>query len=205
MLLAVRSDPEAKTVYGAKKDFGYKSAGERRGLRFPAGYRVYLYPNWYVWDLKDRVQVAAKNDLPSVNGKYRRLLRKLYLPQDQSSYKNFTDYGVWSGTSYRQFTNLPKGYWVYVYPHWYIWAEQNPNWQGRVPTVRDTPLPPVGPVPAGKVRGPGMALPPGLVVGPNMNAAQRKKLMAWLKRVPANQRPQAIELIKRELRKARKK
>ncbi len=64
----------------------------------------------------------------SVNGKYRKLLRKFKVEEDKGSYGNFTDYGYYTGTSWRGHNNLPAGYWVYVYPHWYIWGEE------RVPT-----------------------------------------------------------------------
>lgn len=59
----------------------------------------------------------------SVNGKYRLLLRELRLPQDINNYQEFCDYGFWNGNAYAGFQNLPPGYWVYVYPNWYIWGE----------------------------------------------------------------------------------
>jgi len=59
----------------------------------------------------------------SVGGKYGRLLRRLYLPNDRQSYTAFRDWGRWEGTDYGGFTNLPPGYWVYVYPHWLIWRD----------------------------------------------------------------------------------
>lgn len=66
--------------------------------------------------------------LPSAGGKYRVLLRKIYVPQDKGSYGQFSDYGMYTGDSWAGFNNLPPGHWVYVYPHWYIWREvANPN------------------------------------------------------------------------------
>jgi HEAT repeat protein len=61
----------------------------------------------------------------SVNGKYKKLLRRIKVEQDKASYTEFSDYGYYTGTSYVGFTDLPPGYWVYVYPHWYIWGEMN--------------------------------------------------------------------------------
>jgi hypothetical protein len=58
----------------------------------------------------------------SVNGKYYNLLITLYVPQDQASYGNFYDWGYYTGTSYAGYNNIPPGYWVYVYPNWYIWG-----------------------------------------------------------------------------------
>lgn len=56
-------------------------------------------------------------------GKYSDLQDKLEVPEDFENYGAFRDYGYWEGDSYRTFTGLPAGYWVYVYPHWYIWGE----------------------------------------------------------------------------------
>jgi hypothetical protein len=54
------------------------------------------------------------------------------VPQDKATYGNFSDYGspgrtthptVVAYTSWAGYNNLPPGYWVYVYPHWYIWRD----------------------------------------------------------------------------------
>jgi hypothetical protein len=58
----------------------------------------------------------------SVNGKYYNLLMTLNVPQDQASYGNFYDWGHYTGTSYAGYNNIPAGYWVYVYPNWYVWG-----------------------------------------------------------------------------------
>jgi hypothetical protein len=64
----------------------------------------------------------------SVNGKYKNLLRIVAAETDKSTYNAFHDYGRWDSTSYAGQTNLPRGYWVYVYPNWYIWGDAaNPN------------------------------------------------------------------------------
>lgn len=59
------------------------------------------------------------------NAKYSNLLDKLEVPEDLKTYGAFRDYGYWAGDAYRNFTGLPTGYWVYVYPHWYIWGEES--------------------------------------------------------------------------------
>jgi len=68
--------------------------------------------------------VMAQDDetIASVNGRYQNLLMTLYVPDDYSSYGAFYEWGEWSGSSYAGYDNLPKGYWVYVYPNWYIWG-----------------------------------------------------------------------------------
>lgn len=58
-----------------------------------------------------------------VNGKYRNLLRMIEAASDRSRYGDFHDFGRWQGTSYLGQDNLPQGFWVYVYPRWYIWGD----------------------------------------------------------------------------------
>ena len=71
---------------------------------------------------KVRKLVSAK---AHVNGKYGNLLRRLYCPQDKQSYKTFCDYGKYGAcAAYYTHKAIPAGYWVYVYPHWYIWGQQ---------------------------------------------------------------------------------
>jgi len=59
----------------------------------------------------------------SVNGKYRRLVKKIEVRDDFQRFGAFNDYGHWDGTEYSGHKDLPPGNWVYVYPNWYIWAE----------------------------------------------------------------------------------
>jgi hypothetical protein len=70
-----------------------------------------------------RLEAETINDAASVHGKYRTLLRRIHCPEDRTSYRDFTDYGMYTGTSWHNHTNLPPGYWVYVYPDWYIWRD----------------------------------------------------------------------------------
>lgn len=59
----------------------------------------------------------------AVNGKYRRLVKKIEVRDDFQRFGAFNDYGHWDGTEYAGHKDLPPGNWVYVYPNWYIWAE----------------------------------------------------------------------------------
>jgi len=59
----------------------------------------------------------------SVDGKYRNLLAKVAAPDDRNSYGEFRDYGRWNGTSYMGDQSIPQGYWVYVWPYWYVWGD----------------------------------------------------------------------------------
>jgi hypothetical protein len=58
-----------------------------------------------------------------VMGKYAKLLRRISVPQDKANYTEFNDYGHYPATDYAGYTGIPEGYWVYVYPNWYIWGE----------------------------------------------------------------------------------
>jgi HEAT repeats len=60
----------------------------------------------------------------SVNGKYAKLLRKIKVEQDRQNYTEFRDFGKYQACDYAGYTGIPEGFWVYVYPHWYIWGEQ---------------------------------------------------------------------------------
>lgn len=57
-----------------------------------------------------------------VGDKYRKLLIKFRVESDYPSYKEFYDYGHYTGSSWKGHSDLPPGYWVYVYPHWYIFG-----------------------------------------------------------------------------------
>ncbi len=63
----------------------------------------------------------------SVDGKYSQLLAVLTVRGDVQQYGEFHDYGRWDETNYAGRRNLPPGYWVYVYPNWYIWKTQGPT------------------------------------------------------------------------------
>jgi hypothetical protein len=86
-------------------------------------------------------RVEEAPSFPSVGGKYRVLLRKIHVPQDKASYGLFSDYGMYTGDSWAGYNNLPPGYWVYVYPHWYIWRDcVKPN--ATLPGAKQLGIPP---------------------------------------------------------------
>jgi len=57
-------------------------------------------------------------------GRYRMLLRQIRLPDDRRQFTGFCDFGYRTETTCADFTGLPKGHWVYVYPYWYIWRDR---------------------------------------------------------------------------------
>jgi Ca-activated chloride channel family protein len=69
-----------------------------------------------------RLSATEAREKATVGGKYADLLDKLHVPDDLQNYGEFREFGYWSGTSYAGREGLPPGYWVYVYPDWYIWA-----------------------------------------------------------------------------------
>jgi len=58
----------------------------------------------------------------TVGGKYADLLRVIEVKHDFRQYGEFRDYGSSDESSYVGLDNLPRGYWVYVYPNWYIFG-----------------------------------------------------------------------------------
>lgn len=127
-----------------------------------------------------------------VGGKYQVLLDKISVPDDLAIYGEFNDWGFWPGTSWAGYTGLPQGYWVYVYPCWYIWERSTqpaPPFIDRRPLTFDPPL----------------EYPPVIFVPPPVPDAELKALrdeIAALKSELAALR-QELELLEQQL--ARKK
>jgi hypothetical protein len=64
---------------------------------------------------------ASDQNPPSVlRSKYGALLKKIEVPQDLQGYGEVRVYGWWGGSTYMGYQDLPPGYWVYLYPDWYI-------------------------------------------------------------------------------------
>jgi hypothetical protein len=68
-----------------------------------------------------------------VNGKYAMLLRQFKAEKDGEKYKDFSDEGMRDVREHTGQTDLPKGYWVYVYPYWYIWRDQTAKVMAKRP------------------------------------------------------------------------
>jgi hypothetical protein len=67
-------------------------------------------------DLEQMLRKAA------VEGKYRMLSAQIRVDNDKDG-GDFKDLGKQARTEYAGHKNLPKGYWVYVKPYWYIWRD----------------------------------------------------------------------------------
>jgi RNA polymerase sigma factor (sigma-70 family) len=125
ILLKTIEAKEDRKTYDDFWEYGPWSGTSYAGQKdLPPGYWVYVYPNWYIWGARRNVPQDAWK--AQANGKYRRLLRKIKVEKDKTAYTEFSDYGYCSALeSYAGYQRLPAGYWVYVYPHWYIWGEKS--------------------------------------------------------------------------------
>ena len=74
---------------------------------------------------EDRSDAALEESLAKArcNGKYAMLLHQFKVEKDREMYKDFQDVGPRDLRDYAGQTNLSKGFWVYVYPYWYIWRD----------------------------------------------------------------------------------
>jgi len=133
-LLEVLDVPEDQTTYGDFYDMGYKTTKSHRGYsNLPTGYWVYVSPSWYIWKNRkgaeepsdtDESRPDPDYDAGSLDGAYEKILKTLYVPEDRSRYGTEYDWGYRTVTSYRDYSGIPKGYWVYAYPYWYIWKDE---------------------------------------------------------------------------------
>lgn len=64
-------------------------------------------------------------DKAMVNGKYSDLVLIFKAHEDKQCYGDFNDYGYWQGGSWRGVNNIPEGYWVWIYPCWFIFKTKN--------------------------------------------------------------------------------
>ena len=115
--------PVIENKYGEEKDFGYWQGSSYCGQKAAPGYWVYVHPKWYVW--KENTQVSSKMSDPdqekaAVNGLYTTLIKCISCPNDRNSYGDFQEYGYWVGKNYCG-QEVSSGWWVYVYPYWFIW------------------------------------------------------------------------------------
>lgn len=121
-LLAVLHAPEEKASYGEFYDYGMYTGTEWAGhTGLPQGNWVYVYPHWYIWKAETKNEGALRLKEASLNGEFTRLLAVIHVPNDTNAYGDFSDYGLYHGSEWAGYTGLPQGYWVYAYPHWYIW------------------------------------------------------------------------------------
>lgn len=66
------------------------------------------------------------------SGKYSMLISQIFAPKDQQKWGAYCDHGYQKTPRPRKGIPQPRGYYVYVYPHWYVWRhnksqEQKPR------------------------------------------------------------------------------
>ncbi len=123
-LIQVMNCPKDRGTYGEFRDYGHWGGGAWCGQTGKAGYWVWVAPNWYIWSTKGQKPAANIPAASSVGGKYSNLVQVLNCPKDRGSYGEFRDYGHWGGGAWCGQTGK-AGYWVWVAPNWYIWANKN--------------------------------------------------------------------------------
>ena len=85
--------------------------------------------------LRPEVSASDARIKATVDGKYRRLLTKIEVRNDVATYGDFRDFGHWDGTAYSGHSDLPTGYWVWVYPNWYIWGDAVETQSSEQPAI----------------------------------------------------------------------
>lgn len=122
-LVQILECPEDQGNYGSFNEYGYWDGGAWCGDYGQAGYWVYDYPNWYIWNNEagdtSNIPIAA-----SANGRYGGLLQTITCAADVDAYGEYNNYGYWGGGSWCGETGA-AGYWVYDYPNWYVWSYEN--------------------------------------------------------------------------------
>lgn len=127
ILLRRLNIPSDRGQYGDCRDYGRWSGSSYKGFSNlpPGAYWTYSYPHWYVWARQQGATFSyGLCGDPTFGGKYSGMLRRMRIPGDRGQYGDCRDYGRWSGNSYRGYSNLPNGFWVYSYPYWIIWAQR---------------------------------------------------------------------------------
>lgn len=123
-LVQVMNCPKDAATYGTFRDYGWWGGGPWCGQTGKPGYWVWVAPDWYVWSNKGQLPSSSVPASANVGGKYSNLIQTLPCPKDRTSYGEFRDYGWWGGGAWCGRTGK-AGYWVWVAPNWYIWANQN--------------------------------------------------------------------------------
>ena len=119
------SETTMMTVNGGWKQVGVL---QREGKRVAI---VYLEATnvFEEWVRADQVASPLESEealkKASVDDKYSNLLHVIESKDDFRSYRQFSDYGFWNGRNYAGHQNLQSGYWVYVFPNWYVWKTKH--------------------------------------------------------------------------------
>lgn len=117
------------------EDLGWRDGGEFQGKSLPAGYWVWVEPYVIVfgafmedWSrLSDKLETMEHREeqlrRAVCNHKYRSLRYTIFAPEEKISHGEFLEFGYRKRNEYLGHTKIPEGYWVWVYPHWFIFEE----------------------------------------------------------------------------------
>ena len=89
---------------------------------------------------KEKEDLEGRRKLPhkvkiTAEGRYSKLIRRIKVLEDKNDICNqllYIENGYWDHgylpeqKQYFKHKDIPEGFWVYVYPYWYIWEEQQP-------------------------------------------------------------------------------
>ena len=116
-------------------DFGWQPSGGIFVEKGPDGYYVWVEPYLIVFGFcretperlssylqwidytEDQLQRASHG------GKYQNLLKVIFAPRDREVYGDHLEFGFRDKKEYLGHANLPAGYWVWEWPHWFIFGE----------------------------------------------------------------------------------
>jgi hypothetical protein len=125
--------PGDRGRYGHCREWGLWQGRSYKGHhRLPRGYWVWRAPYWYIYARRGVVRAGpgprpgrrfARGCRGSRYG-YAGLMRRLHIPRDRRRYGLCREWGIWAGRSYKGYANLPRGYWVWRAPYWYIYRRR---------------------------------------------------------------------------------
>ncbi len=64
-----------------------------------------------------------QSDPTNAYGQYYELIKVMNCPTDKDNFGDYNDFGYWDGDEWCG-QRAVKGYWVYVYPKWYVWQNK---------------------------------------------------------------------------------
>jgi hypothetical protein len=123
--------PQDRRQYGRCREWGLWQGRSYKGHhRLPRGYWVWRAPYWYIYARRGVVRAGPGPDRRFARGcrgsnyGYAGLMRRLHIPADRRQYGYCREWGIWAGHSYKGYANLPRGYWVWRAPYWYIYRRR---------------------------------------------------------------------------------
>lgn len=115
------------------EDLGWQTGGAFLGLEnLLEGFYVWVDPYLMIFGYspEDLEQISSaiewmdyteeQLEMATCNHKYRNLIHTLFAPQEKEVHGLELEFGYRDRAEYLGYNNIPEGYWVFVYPHWFI-------------------------------------------------------------------------------------